>query len=193
MSARLRITFSGFGLIVLLAGCQDPVDPPDTLTEAEALALFKALEDAIGFGPYSDSDPGPVDTMWPCTRGGWARVVGTSSGDEIGDTVRLVVSVVVTPLSCTVSGDRLTFTVDGDPTFRIQVTQDIIGFANRTMGGRVEGKIKWQLGDRWGRCAIDTRVDATIDFSDLENPRPSGGFQGKMCDQDIKLDLSLTG
>ncbi|MCY4400314.1 MAG: hypothetical protein OXE96_13390 [Gemmatimonadetes bacterium] len=193
MSVRTPLPLSGLVLIVMLAGCEDPVDPPDTLTEAEALALFTSLWDGIGFGPDDDVDPGPVDTTVPCPLGGEATVVGTSSADEVGDTLRLEVSAVITPAGCNVSGDGLTFTVDGDPNMRIQMTTDIIGFENIIIGGGVEGKIKWLLGDRSGDCAMDLPLAATVDLSDLENPQPNGGFQGTMCGHDIKLDISLTG
>ena len=190
MSARTRLVFSKLVLTVMLVGCEDPVDPPDTLTEAEALALFKSLEGFIG--PDDDVDPGPVDTTLPCPLGGEAKVVGTSSAKEIADTLRLAVNAVVTPAGCNLSSDGLTFTVDGDPNMRIRVTTDIIGFESMIIGGGVEGTIKWLLEDRSGDCAMDLPLDATVDLQDLENPQLSGGFQGKMCGHDIALDISLT-
>lgn len=81
----------------MLAGCDDPMDPPDTLTEAEALALFKSFEDGLGFGFDYDMEPGPVDTTVACRLGGEARVAGTSTAGEVGDTLRLAVSTMVTP------------------------------------------------------------------------------------------------
>ena len=193
MSARAPLALYGLVLFFTLAGwCDFAVDPPDTLTEAEALALFKSLEGFIGVGPDDDVDLGPVDTTVPCPLGGEAKVVGTSSAKEVADTLRLAVNAVVTPTGCNVSSDGLTFTVDGDPNMRIQVTTDIIGFESMIIGGGVEGQIKWLLGDRSGYCAMDLPLDATVDLQDLENPQPNGGFQGQMCGHDITLDISLT-
>ena len=48
--------------------------------------------------------PGPVDTTVPCPLRAEARVVGTSSADEVGDTLRLEVSAVIKPAGCNVSG-----------------------------------------------------------------------------------------
>ena len=193
MSARTRLVLPGLVLAVLLPGCDDPVEPPDLLTEAEALALFKSLEDGIGFGPDDDVDPGPVDTTIPCALGGEAKVVGTTSVSTAGDTARVTADVVVTPAGCRVSGDGLTFTVDGDPNIRIQVITDIVGFESITIGGGAEGKVKWRLEDESGECSIYMPLEAAIDFSNPEDPKVTGGYSGRMCGHEIELGISLTG
>ena len=193
MSAGTRLVLSGLVLTVMLAGCDDPVEPPDALTEAEALALFKSLEGGIGFGPDDDVDPGPVDMKVACAFGGEARVVGTSSISTAGDTARVAADVMVTPVGCKLSGDGLTFTVDGDPNIRILVTTDIIGFEKMIIGGGAEGKVRWQLGDQSGDCSIHMPLEATMDFSNPEDPKVTGGYSGRMCGHDIDLGISLTG
>ena len=187
MSARLAL--SGLVLTVMLAGCEDPVDPADTLTEDEALALFKSITEGIPFGPDDDMEPGPVDTTVACPHGGQAKIVGTATAKSVGDTIRAEVEAVVTPSGCQVSGDAMMFTLDGDPSMRTETSVDLIGFEKIIMGGGVEGEIKWQLEDRSGDCAIDLPLNATIDLSDIENPKATGGFKGKMCGHDIQLDI----
>ena len=193
MLARTRLAFSGLVLTVMLAGCDDPAEPPDALTEAEALALFKSLEGGIGFGPGDDVDPGPVDTKVACALGGEARVVGTTRVGTAGDTARIAADVMVTPVGCKLSGDGLTFTVDGDPNIRILVTTDIIRFENMIVGGGAEGKITWRMGDQSGDCSIHMPLEATIDFSNPEDPKVTGGYSGRMCGHDIELGVSLSG
>ena len=143
--------------------------------------------------PDDDVDPGPVDETVDCPLGGEAKVVGTTSAEAIGDTLRLAVDAVVTPAGCQVAGDGMTFTVDGDPSLRIELNTDIIGFEQVVMAGGVKGDIKWRLDDRSGDCAIDLPLDATVDLSDLENPILTGGYKGKMCGHDVTLDISLIG
>jgi len=186
-------TIPALAAILALAGCGDPVDPATPLTEAEALALFKSITEGIGFGPDEDTETGPVDTTVACPLGGQAKIVGAATAKTIADTARAALRAVVTPSGCTVSGDAMTFTVDGDPSMRTVVSVDIIGFEKIVMGGVVEGKVKWQLEARSGACAMNLPLNAAVDLSDPENPKPKGGFQGKMCDHDIRLDVSLTG
>lgn len=192
MSAKNRLALSGLVLVVALAGCEDPVDPPDTLTEAEALALFKSITEGLGLLPDDDVDPRPVDTTVACPHGGDARVVGTASAEQVGDTLRLELSAVVTPAGCKVSGDVLTFTVDGDPSMSTETSVDIIGFATVVVGGGMKGKVGWQLEDRSGECTMDLPLDATVGLSEPENPKVTGGYRGRMCGHDIELDISLT-
>lgn len=190
MSAKARLALSGLVLTVMLVGCgDDPVGPADTLTEDEALALFKSITEGIPFGPDEDTEPGTVDTTVACPHGGQAKIVGMATANSIADTARAEFEAVVTPSGCKVSVDAMTFTVDGDPSMRTEVSVDIIGFEKIIMGGGVQGEIKWQLEDRSGDCAMDLPLDATIDLSDIENPRVTGGFKGKMCGHDIELDI----
>ena len=178
--------------LVTLAGCKDdPVDPPDPLTEAEALTLFKALAEGTGFAPDDDMDAATVDTMVACPLGGEAKVVGLGRARQAGDTVRTALEAVVTPAGCKVLGDGVTFTVDGNPSFSIEVIIDIIGFEKLVMGGGVEGTIKWQLEDRSGECTIDLLLNATADLSDPTNLELTGGYTGKMCGHDVEIDVSL--
>ena len=192
MSGRTRLALSGLVLAVVLAGCEDPVDPPDTLTEAEALALFKAIAVGLELLPDDDVDPGSVDTMVACPHGGRSKVVGTASARQAGDTLKLALNAVVTPAGCKVSGDGLAFTVDGDPSMSTEMSFDIIAFETVVLGGGIEGKVKWQLEDRSGECAMNLPLDATVDLSDPENPKATGGYKGKMCGHDIEFDIMVT-
>ena len=191
MSARTRLAvFFQLVLTVMLAGCgDDPVDPPDPITEAEALALFMSITEGLELVPDDGVDPGPVDFTHPCPLGGQAKFVGTATTKTIADTVRAEIGVVVTPAGCKVSGNAMTFTVDGDPSLRIEYSFDFIGLEKITLGGGVEGQIEWQLEDRSGDCAMDLPLDATVDLSNLDDPQTTGGFRGKMCGHDIELDI----
>ena len=182
---------SGLVLTSILAGCRDPVDPPDALTETEALALFKSITEGLELLPDDDTEPGPVDITVPCALAGQAKIVGTVTVNAIADTLRQVVGVVVTPRGCKVSGDAMTFTVDGDPSMRVDMSVVVIGFEKIVIGGGVEGKVKWQLEDRSGDCVMNLPLDATVELSDPENPKETGGYKGKMCGHDIELDISL--
>ena len=187
-------TIALFGIaltLVSLAGLNDdPVAPPDPLTEAEALTLFMALAEGTRFDLDDDMDPGPVD-MTVCPLGGEANVVGRVQARAVGDTVRMALDEVVTPVGCKVPGDGMTFTVDGNPSFSIEVLTDIIGFEKLAMGGGVEGAIKWQLEDRSGDCAIDLLLNATADLSDPAGPNLTGDYTGKLCGHDVEIDVSL--
>ena len=190
MSARNPLALSGLVLTVMAAGCGD--DPPDALNEAEALGLFRSITEGLELVPQDDLgdlEPGPVDTTEPCPLGGEAKFVGTVTARPIADTVRVEIGAVVTPTGCKVSGDGMTFTVDGDPSIRIEVSLDIIAFGKIIMGGGVEGGITWQLEDRSGDCAIDMPLDATVDLSNVDDPLVTRGFRGKMCGHDIRLDI----
>ena len=190
MYARTRLAFSKLVLTVMLVGCgDDPVDPPDALTKDEALALFKSITEGIEFGPDEDMEPGSVDTTKACPLGGQAKIVGTASTRTIADTARAEIKAVVTPTACMVSSDAMTFTVDGDPSMSTETSIDIIGFEKIIIGGGVEGRIEWQLEDRSGDCAMDLPLDATVDLSNLDDPKVTGGFKGKMCGHDIELDI----
>jgi len=176
----------------MLAGCgDDPVNPPGALTETEALALFKSITEGLELLPADDMEPGPVDITVPCPLAGQAKIVGAVTAESIADTLRLEVEAVVTPAGCRVSGDAMKFTVDGDPSMRFEMSVDLVGFEKAVIGGSLEGKVKWQLEDRSGDCALNLPLDATVDLSDPENPKPAGGYKGKMCGHDIELDISL--
>ena len=190
MSARTRLAFSKLVLTVILAGCgDDPVDPPDPLTEAEAQALFKSITEGLEFGPDGNMETAPVDTTVACPLGGQAKIAATASTRAIADTVRVDFRSVVTPMACKVSGDGMTFTVDGNPSVSNVLSVDLVGFDKIIMRGGVEGKIEWQLEDRSGDCDMDIPLDATVDLSDLDDPKVTGGFKGKMCGHDIQLDI----
>ncbi|MDE2761537.1 MAG: hypothetical protein OXQ94_13755 [Gemmatimonadota bacterium] len=193
MSARTRqTTLSGLVLTVMLAACgDDPVDPVDALTKTEALALFKSITEGLELLPGDDMEPGPVDIAVPCPLGGQAKIVGTITVNPVADTIRQEVEAVVTPTGCKLSGDAMTFTVDGDPSMRVEMSVDVIALQTIVMGGGVEGKVKWQLEDRSGECAMDLPLDATADLSDPTNPKATGGYKGKMCGHDIELDVTL--
>jgi len=174
------------------AACgDDPVNPVDALTETEALALFKSITEGLELLPGDDMEPGSVDIEVPCPLGGQAKIVGTITVDPVADTIRQEVGAVVTPADCKLSGDAMTFTVDGDPSMRVEMLVDVIAFHTIVIGGGVEGKVKWQLEDRSGECAMDLPLDATVDLSDPENPKATGGYKGKMCGHDIELNVSL--
>ena len=141
----------------------------DALTSDEALALFKSITEGIELG--SDGmEPGSVDTTTDCPLGGQAKIVGTVSTTTIADTLRLEMRAVVTPTACIVSGDAMTFTVDGDPSMRTETSYDFIGSDKMIIDGGVEGRIEWQLEDRSGDCAMDLPLNATVDLSNLDDP-----------------------
>lgn len=188
----LALAFSGLVLTVGPAGCgDDPVTLPDALTESEALALFKSITEGLELLPADDMDPGPVDITIPCPLAGQAKIVGTVTAETIADTLRQEVEAVVTPAGCKVSGDAMTFMVNGDPSMRFDMSVDVVGLEKVVIGGRLQGKVKWQLEDRSGDCAMDLPLEATVDLSDPENPRPTGGYKGSMCAHDIELGISL--
>ena len=187
MSARTSLALSA--LAAVLAGCDDPADPPATLTEAEALALFKSVTEGLGLVPGEDAASGPVDTTVACPLGGRAQIAGTAAARTVADTARMQMSAVVTPAGCKVPAGDMTFTVDGDPGIRTEWSVAIVGFEKIIMAGVVEGDIRWQLEDRSGDCAIDMPLDATADFSNPEGPGVTGGFKGKMCGHDVQLDI----
>lgn len=83
--------------------------------------------------------------------------------------------------------------MDGDPSMRIEVSLDIIWLEKITMGGGVGGQIEWQLEDRSGDCAMDLPLDAMVDLSNLDDPKVTGGLEGKMCGHGIKLGIPWTG
>ncbi|MDE2764495.1 MAG: hypothetical protein OXQ94_03860 [Gemmatimonadota bacterium] len=186
-----RAALMAIGFTVLLAGCgDDPVKPAATLTEAEAGALFKAMG-TLGVLD-DDAEPGAsVDTTLACPGGGEARIVGSAKDRTSGDTIRLDIVTVVTPAGCVVTGDGRQFTVDGDPSVRIETNIEVVALRNSTLTGGVEGDVEWTLADRSGTCAIDLELDAAVDLSDPASPAVTGGWEGKLCGHDVKLPLTV--
>ena len=189
MPTRTRFALSGLVLTVLV-GCGDnPVDPPDTLAEAEALALLESIMEGSGIIPDPPTEPGPWDVTVNCLLGGQTRTVGT----YVEDPARIEMEAVVTPTGCKVSGDGLTYTLDGDPSISIEMTVDIIElFEKFLMTGSWDGKVKWQEWDRSGDCAINLSFDVMVDLSDPGDPKSTGSFKGKMCGHDVELGIPTT-
>jgi len=161
----------------MLVGCDDPVvDPLEVPTETEALALFTSLEKVFVPDLPRHVDAGPVDTTVRCPLGGNARVAGTRSNGAA--------DLVVTATGCKVSGDGLTFTVNGGP-MRIEVATYVPVMEVIRFEGGVAGRIKWQLGDRSGDCTIDMSLDAEVYFPIPEDP--VGGYKGRMCGHATEL------
>lgn len=172
----------------LLPGCEGPVEPPDSLTQAEALALFQAITAGLELGlEYWDPpEPGAFDGTESCPIGGQVRLAGTITAEAIADTARIELAAVLTPTGCKVSWDELAFTVDGDPSISVELTMDLIGLERVVLGGGFEGKVRWQLGDRSGDCVMDMTLDAAVDLSDPDNPAETGSYTGEMCGHEIE-------
>ena len=189
MSARTRLTLPGLVFTVMLAGCEDP---PDTLTRTDAVALLMATRHMVFDVSERVAEFVPVvDTAVTCTGGGQAKVVGTATSDIIEDTVRIEEVAVITPTGCRVGVWYTSFTVDGAPGIRREVSVEIVGHQVTIIGGRAEGTVNWQQGDRSGECAMNLVLDATVLPPPGDSGLPAGSIKGNMCGHQIELPHSV--
>lgn len=196
-----RLMMSGIALVLVAAACgDDPVEPEDQLTKEEAVALFESRSSLTSL--LSDSTNrihlSPDSSVYRCAQGGQVKAVFTEFAVDttLVDTTRIVVRANVTPRECEVTGDGLTFTLDGDPTVRETLELNMVGIDLFTTGS-VGGGLKWKLEDRSGSCEIDLTLSSESDDSDPANPKQKFTYKGSLCGHEVEIvttvDIVLTG
>ena len=182
---------SGVALALVLVACgDDTVEPEATLSEEEAVALFKSMNTV-----QLDSETEPIhfsvdSIVLPCPGGGQAKLVGEFVSDTtlLPDTLRWVSDYVITPRGCKATGNGMQFTVDGDPSFHDKrdiriVIADLVAEAT----GSIVGGLKWELEDRSGTCEVDVTLSTEVDASDPDVPVLNHVYTGTVCEYGTRV------
>lgn len=192
--------------ILALAACRDDSAGPgeDRMTQDEANALAQALYggELLTFGQdmsaVQNIPPGatiPVETTLPCQGGGQATFSGQVSGflSAVQDSLGMRLSGVLIPTGCVVSGDGVTFTLDGMPSIEQEGSIAIaLSTFTTVLDFSASGSVNWTSGTKAGNCGVDTDIDAVIEINlDPSAPRPTATVTGSLCGRTIDRTITL--
>ena len=171
-------------LAVTLAGAcdNDPAEVDDGITAVEATALATALVNLPNF----EADDSISDTIM-CPAGGQISVTGTSMTDETAAMVTIDATLV--PQACRLPISVLEFTVDGNPSVRLQASFNLSGLPSVTVSGTLTGNITWQAGDRTGPCPANLSISGTVVLMEDGSDSTTGTVTGTLCGQTVNLRL----
>ena len=206
MSLRLPLIMLLAQTTLALAACGDDSAGPDEdqMTQDEANALARALYggELLTFSQdlsaVQDIPPGvtlPVESTLRCQGGGQATFSGQASSfvTAAGDSLGMRLSGVLIPTACVVSGDGVTFTLDGMPGIE-QEGSVAIALATFTtvLDFTASGSVNWTSGTRAGNCGVDTAINAVIEISlDPSAPPPTATVTGSLCGRTIDRAITL--
>ena len=212
MSSRLPLVLLLAQTTLALAGCRDDSAGPDEdqMTQDEANALAQALYggELLTFGQdmsaVQDVPPGvtlPVESTLPCQGGGHATFSGQVSAfvTPAEESLGMRLSGVLIPTACVVSGDGVTFTLDGMPSIEQEGSITIaLSTFTTTLDFAASGSVNWTSGTRAGNCGVDTSINGVIELSlDPSAPPPTATVTGSLCgrtiDRTITLPATITG
>ena len=196
-------------------GGDGPTEPEDELSAAEWEALVEIL--VSGMAVYGDGGPAfgsargasgarpagparqggtetfPVDETIPWPGGGSIRVTGeaTVSYDDVAETGSYAHELVQVHQGCRApAGQGLgTFVLDGDPSIVSEVSLGFDAGTLTTFSGTEEGRVRWGLGDRGGRCALD------VAYGVAGTPSSASEFvvSGTACARPIERSFAIEG
>ena len=205
MSSRLPLILLLVPTTFALTACESSTEPDgDQMTQDEANALAQALYggELLTFGQdlsaVQDVPPGvtlPLESTLPCQGGGQATFSGQVSSfvTAAGDSLGMRLSGVLIPTACVVSGDGVTFTLDGMPGIE-QEGSVAIALATFTtvLDFTASGSVNWTSGTRAGNCGVDTAINAVIEISlDPSAPPPTATVTGSLCGRTIDRAITL--
>ena len=181
------------GLVACGDDSDDPTDPGDELTQAEAEIMMEALFEAGGFF-VTGTGGGPagvvvtVDETVGCPGGGNVNVSGSLDIDEQTGNFDYTITQTHNNCTSTAPSDGSTWTFDGNP----NVTIDLDATVSETafdMNGSQTGAISWSGKGKNGSCSIDI----TYDFSGSQDGSSfSGSIQGSVCGISISDNISIS-
>ena len=183
----------GIAMVLASVGCEDDPTAPAGLTEAEAEALFDGImilrTDRSLTTIYESEDSLEIE----CPGGGRLHVSATSTGEVVGDTLKVTSDATAVPVECVVSSGGYTFSLTGNPNLRIRETlAEVPSLGEALFDGTKEGTIDWELENRNGTCDIDLVLDAAFRIVNGIPAAVSGGWTGTMCGLEVDIDLTLT-
>lgn len=189
MSLARRLV-SGVALPLLLAACEDAVEPGNLLSKEETVALMKGAGVTVG-QVLEDSTltvfESPDSVISRCPLGGLARW-DDHVRREAGDTARLVVSLLVRPEECAIAADGIQLTIDDVYRLNYFMFIEIIAATSEVnFAGGISGEVDWTLDDRSGHCFVDLRLDAV---PDLVNRTLTGVYRGRVCNHWVEIDVA---
>lgn len=184
-----RKLVSGVALPLLLAACEEAVEPGNTLNKEESVALMKGVGVTLG-QVLEDSAltvfVSPDSTISRCPMGGLAKW-DNHLRRETGDTVRLAVSLLVRPEECAIAADGIQLTIDNVYRLNYFLFIEIIAATSEVnFAGAISGEVDWTLDHRLGNCLIDLRLDAV---PDLVNQTLTGVYRGRVCHYWVEIDV----
>lgn len=177
-------------LALTAAACSDTTEPPEPLTEREAMDLlegYRVLQTLTDPNIISETEGGAVIE---CPLGGRVEFTGSAEDEFVGDTARISLDIRANPMSCVVSGNGTEFTITGDPNVRERITLEIVGFFESfDISGGTVGTLAWEADDRSGSCDIDLALAAEPDLTDPDNPGVNGTLSGMLCGHEVEIDV----
>jgi len=181
---------SGVALYLSLAACEDLVEPRNSLSQEETVALVKGA--GVTFGQVLEDSTltvfvSPDSTVSRCPLGGLATWDGHVNR-ATGDTVRLAVSLLVRPEECAIAADGIQLTIDDVYRMNYFLFIEIIAATSEVnFAGAISGEVDWRLDDRSGHCFVDLRLDAV---PDLVNRTLTGVYRGRVCNYWVEIDVT---
>lgn len=168
--------------IAAAVGCGD--DPPEPITDAEALALLAALGDVGQLVPDLTQAGTAIDATVNCPGGGTLAYSGTKDGDPLQG--MFTFNMKMTASMCQFTSRGSSFDIEGG-------SVNHVGTANITATSfeldlALDGSLNWSLPEKNGTCAVDIDVDASAPLSN--DDELTGPVTGMMCGHSIKVDVS---
>lgn len=182
-----RTMVSGVVLSLLLAACEDSVEPGNQLTREESVALVKGAAVTLG-QVLGDStlivSVLPDTIVARCPLGGLAKLHGVVI-EEQGDTIRKVLDLRFLPDQCAIAADGTQLTIDAAPVLVYQLRINIIPATSEfTISGQIRAKLVWTLDDRSGHCEVNMTLVA------VPNPVTqtlTGVYRGSLCKHRVEI------
>ncbi|MDE2795501.1 MAG: hypothetical protein OXL34_11835 [Gemmatimonadota bacterium] len=185
-----RKLVSGVALPLLLAACEEAVEPGNTLNKEESVALMKGVGVTLG-QVLEDSTltvfASPDSIIARCPSGGQTRWHSHLT-KRTGDTTLVAVRVQINPAECSIAADGIQLTIDGAGYLRYFMSLQIIAATPEVnFSGYIRGGLDWTLDHRMGYCPIDLRLDAV---PDLINRTLTGVYRGWVCYRWVEIDVN---
>ena len=186
--------------LALAAACDDnpvapanrpPPDPVEGLSAEESVALFRGIT-RLSFADANALHPGSL--VIECPKGGQMEMIETIEEFQAdGAHPEMDVAFTILPTQCQLRSEGNLFTVDGDPSLRVDMHLETgrLGFRQVVyITGTIAGDLGWQLHLRSGACPVAGTLDAWASVVPDYDSHGSGYFTGSVCGHEVKIDTS---
>ncbi|MCE2398619.1 MAG: hypothetical protein J4F34_06160 [Gemmatimonadetes bacterium] len=163
--------------IAVAAGCGD--DPPEPITEAEAVALLEAL----GSVGQLVLDPANPSSTTDCPGGGTLTYAGTVVGDPLSG--MFTFNAKMTASMCQFTSRGFSFEIEAGSVDQAGA-MTVMG-TSAELDLELDGNLDWSLPEKEGMCAVNVDLDGSVTLS---NGELTGPVTGMMCGHSIELDAS---